>query len=271
MLGVAVWHLVRRPDTDRAEFRSAAKLGAITVLVASVGVAVTGDLQGKVMTEVQPMKMAAAEALYNTEKPASFSLFTVGTLNGSKEVASIKVPHLLSFLATGTFDGQVQGINDLQAQYEQRYGPGNYKPNIPVTYWMFRLMIGAGVLAGLAAVWLLWLFRRGRRPTSRWVVWSGVALPLLPLLANSFGWIFTEMGRQPWIVFGLMPTAAGVSPRTSTAEVVTSLSVFTVLYAGLAVVEVGLLAKYVKAGLPEIPPSSPVDQPEADRPMSFAY
>ena len=96
------------------------------------------------MTSVQPMKMAAAEALYETSQPASFSLFTIGTLDGSKELFSIRVPNVLSFLATGDFNGKVEGINDLQASYEQLYGPGDYRPIIPVTYWTFRLMIGAG-------------------------------------------------------------------------------------------------------------------------------
>ena len=113
---------------EPSAWRSAVKVGAWTVLVAGLAVAITGDVQGKIMTEVQPMKMAAAEALYETEQPASFSLFTIGTLDGSEEVWSIKVPGLLSFLATGSFDGKVEGINDIQAQYEQTYGPGDYSP-----------------------------------------------------------------------------------------------------------------------------------------------
>lgn len=168
--GVALWHLIRRPLVDKDVFRSALKIGASVVLVASVGVAISGDLQGKVMTEVQPMKMAAAEALYETEKPASFSVFTVGTLDGSKEIFSIKLPYLLSFLATGHFDGEVKGINSLQDAYEQLYGPGSYKPNIPLTYWTFRLMIGVGMLSAAVALWLLWTTRRGRAPAP-WLIW----------------------------------------------------------------------------------------------------
>ncbi len=122
------------------------------------------------------------------------------------------MPHGLSFLATGTWNGKVQGINDLQQAYEQRFGPGSYKPNIPVTYWTFRLMILFGALAALIAVLALWYIRRQDRAPSKWLVRAAMVLPLLPLAANSFGWIFTEMGRQPWIVFGLMQTRDGVSP-----------------------------------------------------------
>jgi cytochrome d ubiquinol oxidase subunit I len=266
---VGLWHLIRRPGQDCDAFRTATRFGAVTLIVAGVGVAISGDVQGKVMTEVQPMKMAAAEALYSTDQPASFSLFTIGTLNGSKEVFALKVPRVLSFLATGHLDGQVQGINNLQSQYEKTYGPGDYSPNIPVTYWAFRLMIGVGALAALIGLWTLWALRRGRLPTSRWLLASGLALPILPLLGNSFGWIFTEMGRQPWIVFGLMHTAAGVSPGTTSGEVLTSLLVFTGLYGALAVVEVGLLIRFIRVGLPDLSGDEGPD--DADSPLAFAY
>jgi cytochrome d ubiquinol oxidase subunit I len=275
--GIALWRLVRggagEPDTDRAAFRTALKLGAVTVLVAGAGVAVSGDLQAKVMTEVQPMKMAAAEALYRSARPASFSVFTVGTLDGSREVYSVRVPRLLSFLATGRFDGRVDGIDQLQAAYAQRYGAGSYTPVVPVTYWTFRLMIGTGALAGAAALWMLWVLRRGRSPSAstagaRWLMATGVLLPFLPLLANSFGWVFTEMGRQPWIVFGLMRTADAVSPAATPGEVWTSLIGFTLLYGALAGVEFGLLRQTIRAGLPDDPPPGAARD---DEPLSFAY
>ncbi|MFD3405934.1 cytochrome ubiquinol oxidase subunit I [Kribbella sp. NPDC058693] len=268
--GVALWHLIRRPLVDKDVFRSALKIGASVVLVASVGVAISGDLQGKVMTEVQPMKMAAAEALYETEKPASFSVFTVGTLDGSKEIFSIKLPYLLSFLATGHFKGEVKGINSLQDAYEQLYGPGSYKPNIPLTYWTFRLMIGVGMLSAAVALWLLWTTRRGRAP-AHWLIWLAAPLPLLPLIANTFGWIFTETGRQPWLVFGLLPTASGVSPSTTGGEVITSLVGFTLLYGALAVVETKLMLRTIRGGLAgtDEPAEDSPDQP--DKPLSFAY
>ena len=269
---IALWRIARRPGPDDQTFRSAARIGAATVLIAGLLVFVTGDQQARVMTSVQPMKMAAAEALYETSQPASFSLFTIGTLDGSKELFSIRVPNVLSFLATGDFNGKVEGINDLQAGYQQLYGPGDYRPIIPVTYWTFRLMIGAGALAALAAAWILWLLRRGRtvRP-NRWIVGVALALPLLPLAANSLGWIFTELGRQPWIVFGLMNTSAGVSPGTSSLEVAITLLTFTLLYGGLAVVEVGLLLRRIRAGLPPEPGPAGATGDDAERPAAFAY
>jgi cytochrome bd ubiquinol oxidase subunit I len=255
LAGIAMYRMLmdRAHPADAAPFRSAAKAGAAMLLVSGLLVAVTGDMQGKLMTEQQPMKMAAAEALWQTEQPASFSIFTIGTLDGSADVFSIRLPNLLSFLATGTFDGKVEGINDLQAQEVAKYGPGDYTPNTPVTYWTFRLMIGLGALAALAAAWFLFRMRKGRTPAGRTVLVAAI-LPFLPLASNSVAWMFTEIGRQPWIVFGLMPTAIAVSPSVSTLEVLLTMVGFTVLYGGLAVVMFGLVMRRVRAGLP--PPTS---------------
>ncbi|WP_067500565.1 cytochrome ubiquinol oxidase subunit I [Actinoplanes sp. TFC3] len=265
LLAVSAWHLKRGNQPD--VFRPSLKLGALVVLISGVGVLITGDLQARVMTEQQPMKMAAAEALYQTSQPASFSLFTIGSLDGSQEVASVRVPSLLSFMATGNPDGEVEGIDNLQQQYEQKYGPGDYKPSIPVTYWSFRLMIGFGGLAMLVALAALWFTRRGRTPRNRWLWPAAIAAIGLPLAANSFGWIFTEMGRQPWSVFGVFKTAESVSPSVGAGSVATSLIVLTALYGVLAVVEVGLFVRYARAGAPEI--KAPTDDP--DRPLAFAY
>eukprot|EP00920_Eleutheroschizon_duboscqi_P001614 GHVT01004023.1.p1 GENE.GHVT01004023.1~~GHVT01004023.1.p1 ORF type:complete len:218 (-),score=52.16 GHVT01004023.1:303-956(-) len=217
------------------------------------------------------MKMAAAEALYDTSEPASFSLFTIGSLDGSEELASVRIPSLLSFMATGSFDGEVEGIDNVQREYEQRYGAGDYKPYVPVTYWSFRLMIGFGGLAMLVAAAALWLTRKGRTPANRWLWYASIGAMFMPLAANSFGWIFTEMGRQPWTVFGVFKTAESGSPAVSTGEAATGLIVLTVLYGILAVIEFGLFAHYAKAGAPEVPPASEGEQTEDDRPLAFAY
>jgi len=235
------------------------------------------------MTEVQPMKMAAAEALYETEETcAPFSVLTIGSLDGSEEKRAFTIPCLLSFLATGSFDGRVEGINDLRAQYAEEYGsdpgavyydPDGYVPYIPVTYWSFRLMIGLGMGAALGAALVLWLTRRGRSPSSRWVRLLCIGLPLGALAGNSFGWIFTEMGRQPWVVFGLMTTDHAVSPGVSATEAMVSVVTLTLLYGVLAVIEVGLILRTVRAGLPPYvePPDPDTHEPSDDAPLAFAY
>ena len=294
IMGVAV-HLMRRAARetvsaaelgtgDAPMYRKAARIGAVISLVAAVGVVASGDVQGKIMTEVQPMKMAAAEALYESVPQgagAPFSVLTIGSLDGSAATPVIEIPGLLSFLATGSFSGAVSGINEIKAEYAQTFGASGdprvadlataYVPNIPTTYWSFRLMIGLGIAASIIALGVLWTTRRGRTPTSRWLLYAAVAAPLLPVFANSFGWIFTEVGRQPWIVFGLMTTANGVSPSVSIGEVITSMTVFTLLYGALAVVEIKLFLHYVRKGAePFEQPQDPADRDE-DAPLVFAY
>jgi cytochrome bd ubiquinol oxidase subunit I len=248
VIAMSCWLIGRRRHLD--VMRPSLRVGFWVTLIASIGIVVSGDIQARIMTEQQPMKMAAAEALYDTSAPASFSIFTIGSLNGSEEIWSVRIPRLLSLLATQSSTGEVEGINDIQAQYEQTYGPGDYRPIIPVTYWTFRLMIGFGVVAGLIALVGLWLTRRGRLPDHPWVWQVGLAAVALPFLANSAGWIFTEMGRQPWTVFGRFQTRDSVSPTVGAGTVTTSLLAFTLLYGALAVVEIGLIVKFVKAGPP---------------------
>ncbi len=273
MAGISLWLLMRNKSPDMA--RSTLKLGAIVSVIAAVALSFSGDQDAKIMVQQQPMKMAAAEALYETATPAPFSILTVGSLDGSKPLFTIEVPGALSFLATGSFDGTVQGINNLEQQYQEQYGPefglDSYTPYIPVTYWGFRLMIGFGMLGALFAVLGLWASRKGRIPTSRWLLGMAILAPFMPLLANSFGWIFTEMGRQPWLVFGLFPTASGVSPGVSAGLVLTSLITFTVLYGALAVVEVGLMLRAIKQGPPESVRDPFADHDDPDRELTVTY
>ena len=278
--GIALWSMYRNDGEVRDTFRRGVRTGAAVMLIAGLGVAFSGDTSGKIMTDVQPMKMAAAEGLYNTKSCAPFSVLTVGSLNGEHHHAIIEIPCLLSFLGTGHFDGTIRGIDDLRTEYKATYGqdpgakyysPGDYTPIIPVTYWSFRFMVGLGLLAAGIGLLILWVTRKGRAPTNKWWARSAVVLPFLPIFANSFGWIFTEMGRQPWVVFGLMTTANGVSPSVGAGLVATSLIAFTLLYAVLAVIEVGLILKTIRQGLPDVEPTEPPDGDDADRPLAFAY
>ncbi len=265
------------PDADRRMYRHATRLGAVVVLVAGLGVAISGDLQGKVMTDVQPMKMAAAEALYETPPEgqcAPFSVLTVAGLGGEDPTHVIEVPCLLSFLGTGTWDGEVRGISEIEQEYQSTYAGGEltaadtYVPPIAMTYWNFRLMMATGFIAMAVGAWALWATRRDHIPMQRWVQPIIVLTPIATVLGHSFGWIFTEIGRQPWVVFGEMATHTAVSPSVGTADVWTSMTVFTVLYAGLAVVEVKLLLEYIRRG------AEPFEQPrpvEDDQPLQFTY
>ncbi|MEY4275685.1 MAG: hypothetical protein RIS26_148 [Actinomycetota bacterium] len=246
LVGISAYHLKRKQYV--ASMMTSLKLGLWTVLAGGFGTLLSGDGLGLAMVKTQPMKMAAAEALYETTKNASFSIFTWGTPDGHSELFSIRIPNLLSFLSTHTLDGQVEGLNDLQAQYTALYGPGEYMPIIWLTYWAFRWMIGLGAAAMLIALVGLWLTRKGNLELRKWQWNTAIWMSPMVLLAIAVGWMFTEMGRQPWIVFKLMKTADGVSPGVAASDVLISLIVFTLLYGVLAVVEFKLLMKAVKQG-----------------------
>ena len=253
------------PTEDAPTWRLLARVGAWTTLAGGAAVSLSGDVLGKVMTEVQPMKMAAAEALYETTRAAPFSLFAV-QLPGQEQPWSIDVPYLLSVLAAGSPTATVQGIDDLQAQYTAQFGPGNYTPWVPVAYWTFRLMIGLGVVAMGVAAYVLWRTRGDRDfvPTwfaDRWVLRLLWVVPVLPAAAATFGWLFTETARQPWLVFGLFRTSDGVSPTLTTTELTASLAGFALVYGVLAVVWVRLVLHVSRARPAPLHPR-PVDDPE---------
>ncbi|GAA1832797.1 cytochrome ubiquinol oxidase subunit I [Pseudonocardia ailaonensis] len=271
---VSAYKLLKDRDPREHElFRRSMRTGFVVTAIAGVLVTLSGDHQAKLMAQYEPMKLAGAEALWQDEHGAGFSIFAVGDIRDGRNHVNVQVPGLLAFLATGSFDGDVQGINDVQQRYVQLYGDNDYKPNIGVLYWSFRLMIGLG-LAGVAiSVVGLWLTRRGRLFPARWQY--GLVIAALPaaLLANIVGWVLTEMGRQPWTVHGELLTAASVSPGVSLAEVAISLGAFTLVYLVLAVIEARLLFRYVKAGPAAVMPYPTEDEPEKtdDRVPAFVY
>ena len=194
------------------------------------------------MVTEQPMKMAAAEALWQSEQPAGFSLFAVGDVQNSRNSFNIIIPRALSLLAYNNLTSEVKGMSDIQASEVAKYGSGNYIPNVFIAYWSFRLMVGFGFLMIAIALWAL---LRKRSMETRWFLKLALWGIALPFLANSLGWIFTEMGRQPWAV---LKTADSASPTVGSGLVWTSMIGFTILYGALAVVEVYLMTKYAKAG-----------------------
>ncbi|MDI2097782.1 cytochrome ubiquinol oxidase subunit I [Ruicaihuangia caeni] len=253
IISAAAWHLAR--GQHRESMRPALRLGLWMMVIAAALTTFFGDQLSLSMVATQPMKMAAAEATFNTVcgADASFSVFTLGTPDGYTELFSIRIPYLLSLLSTHSLDGCVEGIIDLQGQYESLYGPGDYTPIIWITYWSFRWMIGLGLAHAAIAAVGLWLTRGGREPRLFRIpprlIW-GVAIWSFPLSLGAMivGWIFTEMGRQPWLVFGLLPTESGVSPNVSGLEVLISLVAFTLVYGTLAVVEFRLIVRAIQKG-----------------------
>jgi cytochrome d ubiquinol oxidase subunit I len=250
VIGVSAYHLAR--NRRSAVFRRSMTVALLVSLFASVGVAFSGHLQAQLMTEQQPMKMAATEALWETEDGAGWSLFAVGDVENGRNHINIQLPHMLSVLATNTWNGQVQGINDLQAQYERTFGPGSYVPVVGMVYWTFRLMVGAGLLMILISIVGLVLLRRGSLESARWFLRLAPFAIALPYLANATGWIVTEMGRQPWVVYGVMLTRDAASGSVGMGFVLTTLVGFTLIYGVLSVIGAYLLSKYARSEPPAV-------------------
>ncbi|MDQ0734397.1 cytochrome ubiquinol oxidase subunit I [Arthrobacter agilis] len=295
-----------RDAVDHRVWLRSARAGAVVAMIAFAGTGITGDLQGKLMFDQQPMKMAAAEAACHDG--TGFSILSVGNLGAQScddITAVIEVPGVLSFLANGDFTTEVKGVNTLLPEYQEKYGTTlpddpmygeragtaiDYLPVMEVTYWGFRIMIGFGAIAAAAAGAALWVLRKGTVPQSRWLMRLAVFGILAPFGANSAGWIFTEMGRQPFVVAPnpdpsgidsvFMFTAAAVSPGVSLAELVVSLVALTSVYAVLLVVEVRLLFTYVRGGtasaMPELAhdddhPGAPTGRKDDGDVLAFAY
>jgi cytochrome d ubiquinol oxidase subunit I len=251
VLGISGWHLLRERHAE--VFARSARIALVVSFVSAVAVAFVGHAQAQVMTRQQPTKMAAAEALWSDEAPTGFSLFAVGDVEHGRNHVNLVVPHALSILATNTLNGEVKGINDVQAEEVARFGPGNYLPVVGVTYWTFRLMVGIGLLLGAFTFLGLVLLRYRRLERGRWfhrlALW-GIGLPLL---ANTLGWVFTEMGRQPWVVYGLLRTA---------------LAAFTFVYGVLAAIDLWLMARWAKADPDEL---EGAEGAEPDSTLTMAY
>ena len=301
-----------RDKTDYQVWIKSLRIGAVVALVSFLGVALTGHEQAKLMFEQQPMKMASAEAACHDG--TGFSVLTLGdiTTPGSTNcddiVATFELPGLLSFLANGDFTTEVKGVNTLIPEYQEKYGkyypedPNfgpyagqeiNYLPVMEVTYWGFRLMITLGGLSAVTAALALWLTRKGTVPQSKWLSRLALLSIAAPFGANSAGWIFTEMGRQPFTVAPnpqmggidqvFMYTAASVSPTVSAGEMLFSLITLTLVYGVLLVVELVLLTRYIRGGIgaamPELnetpvtknPDGSGHDKNDDGDVLAFAY
>jgi cytochrome d ubiquinol oxidase subunit I len=249
MLAVSAWYL--RKGTHVESFHRTAKVALIVLIPTIVIQLSVGNQLGVIEAKYQPMKIAAAEALWNSCQPCSFSAAQVGGYSQTDQTATkiVAIPHLLSVLATGTWSGPVTGLNQLQAQYQKKYGPGNYIPNVAIQYWSIRVMAGLGSLVLLFALWGGYLLQRGTLRRSRLFLSISVWAVISPFLMNTAGWLLTESGRQPWIVQGLQKTVNANSPSVSVTEIWISLAVFVLSYIVLGAADLVLMLRYSRHGL----------------------
>ncbi len=255
MLAISSWYL--RKGREVEAFHHTARLSVLVLLPAILLQMFVGNKLGEIENTYQPAKIAAAEAQWNNCQPCSFSAFQIGGGNNDQTPTQvISIPHLLSILATGTWDGAVVGLNQLQKEDEKKYGPGNYIPDVFIQYWSMRVMAYLGSLIALLALWGTWLIHKGRLDRSKWFLRAGLFAVVTPFVMNTAGWLLTESGRQPWIVQGLMKTVNANSPSVSSLDIWISLIAFVLVYIALGAADLILMLRYSRKGL------DPDDGPE---------
>jgi len=248
MLAVSAWYLRKNEHVE--SFHRTAKVALIVLIPTIVIQLSVGNQLGVIEAHYQPMKIAAAEAQWTNCKPCSFSLIQVGGGANDKTPSQIlEIPHLLSVLATGTWSGAVTGLSELQAQYQKKYGPGNYVPDVFIQYWSMRVMAYLASLVLLLALWGGWLLHKDRLRNSRLFLTLCIWAVITPFLMNTAGWLLTESGRQPWIVQGLLKTVNANSPSVSATDIWISLIVFILAYIVLGAADLVLMLRYSRHGL----------------------
>lgn len=266
VLGISAWNLLHKHRSDM--FLKSARIALIFTAVASLATATTGHTQAQDTVKLQPMKLAAMEGLWESESPASMSMFAIHDRENMSSRREFRVPYVLSILAHNNLTQEVVGMRDLQAQYEDQYGPGDYVPPVTVVYWSFRLMVGLGMLFILLSAWGLVAWWRDRLGSNRLFLKTCLFMLFMPFVANSAGWLVAEMGRQPWVVYGLLKTEDGVSPIIGAGMVWISMITFTVVYGVLAALGFYLVHRFarpLKAGEP------PHDETNEDLSGAHAY
>ena len=227
-------------------FKSCIKSGLVVAMVGLLSVMGTGHMQAQMIHDYQPMKSAATEAIWDTVDPAPFYLTATSDEENGTNTDGIKVDGALSALLYNKFEGEVVGMNQLQAEYVEKYGEGNYIPEVSALFWSFRAMVIAGsvMMAVVGLAFLAMLF--GRLERYSLLLRALILMLPLPFIANSCGWFVTEGGRQPWIVYGLQKVADAVSPNLTTTEIWISMVGFTLVYAALIVVALWIVIKHIK-------------------------
>ena len=246
--GVSAYKMLKRQDFEF--FKKSFIIAIIVGMVSSIGVALVGHSQAQYLVETQPMKMAASEALWDTSSdPAPWTVFATIDPKKKENGMTFQIPYLLSFLSYSKFSGEVVGMNQLQAEYEEKYGPGDYIPPVRTTFWSFRIMVASGSILILLSMYGVYLVARKKlEQTNKWFMRIMIWSISLPFIANSAGWIMTEMGRQPWTVFGLFKTEDSVSPNVSAGQILFSLITFSLAYTVLAIILVYLFIRVIKKG-----------------------
>jgi cytochrome d ubiquinol oxidase subunit I len=220
---------------------------------------IIGDLSGRMVVRHQPAKLAAMEAHWETNRDggAPFVVVAFPDVKAERNAFEISIPNGLSLLATHTLHGRVSGLKEF---------PRENRPSVPLLFLTFRIMIGIGTLLVLVMAWGFFLWRKGRLFGYRPFLWTLLIIHPLGFLAVETGWITTEAGRQPWLVYGLMRTAEGISPIPP-GNVIWSLSLFLIIFAAIGSIYAYFVLKTIRRGPDVSSPIPAIQLPVGMRPL----
>ena len=233
-IAVCAWKIIN-DEKSRESFAKVLKLATLYAMIGLFGVMGSGHMHAQRLNDLNPMKLASFEALWETEDPAPFAVYADINKEMTRNDDEFLIPYMFSFMVHNSFHGEIRGINDLQAEAMEKYGSGNYIPDVKGMFWSFRTMVGFGGL--MLAIVLITAVLAWFTKVINFACWLKI-LPFLvplPFIANSVGWYIVEAGRQPWIVVGLQKTAEAVSPNLTPGEVWLTLIGFTAIYLVLAI------------------------------------
>lgn len=247
VITVSAWKIAT-DEVSREMFVRTLRRAVLYSLLGVLGVMGSGHMHAQYLAQGNPMKLASFEALWETEDPAPFAVVADINQELGRNDSEILIPYMFSFMVHNSFSGEVRGINDLQKEAMEKFGPGNYIPDVKGMFWSFRIMVGTGgllLLIVLATGFVAFFLRSRIKDFSCCLKMMPLLLPL-PFIANSVGWYIVEAGRQPWIVVGLQKTSAAVSPNLSAGEVWLTLIGFTGIYLFLAVLAVFAAVTFIR-------------------------
>ncbi|GGO86089.1 cytochrome ubiquinol oxidase subunit I [Marinobacterium nitratireducens] len=238
--GICAWYLLRQRHQPMA--RKGLSMALWAALALAPLQALVGDFHGLNVKEHQPIKVAAMEGIWpETEKGAPLLVFAIPDMENETNHFEIGIPHLASLILAHEFNGELQGLKSVAPED---------RPPVPVVFFSFRIMVGIGVLMIALAFYAYWLRRKDRMFTDRRLLRACVALTPAGVIATVSGWYVVEVGRQPWLVNGLIRTVDVVSPLPA-ERVLFSLTLFAVTYSLLLCVYLYFMAKLIRKGAPD--------------------
>ena len=255
--GLAAFQLLKKhtlSDINKKIYHKTIRLGLTLMLIFSIGSIAMGDVQMQYLVHEQPMKFAATEAVYKTTgDKAPWTVIGFANPKTHEVKGKIEIPDMLSILSYHKTTGSVKGMEEVNAELEKKYGTHiaghkmDYYVPVNTLFWSFRFMAGFGALLALVSIVGLIMTRKNKESlyNHRWCLWVLGLLTFSPFIANTCGWLITELGRAPWTVYGLFTIAQSVSPNVSVASLLTSNIVYFCLFTGLAIILISLIVRFL--------------------------